>query len=138
MADYTYKRGDVGQEIVVELWEELVSETIDTSTGDITETATWQRIALVSGDTVKLLLKDYTNGVLGAAVGGGACTISNMPLSEVTYTLVTADLNTARTWAVEFEITKATGEVITVPDEPDAPHQRTIPYLTLDVLPDLG
>jgi hypothetical protein len=44
-----------------------------------------------------------------------------------------------RYWAMEHEVTKAgTGEVITVPDEPDPINGRTLPYLVVQVLADLG
>lgn len=143
MADYTYMRGDVGQQIVRRLYEKRVTETLNTTTGLITAAVTWQQIPLVAGDTVKLLLKELTSAegqmppTFGTAVAGGSCTV-NTGTSEATYTLVTADLNAPRLWALQHEITKLTGEVITVPDEPDNDHGRTFPYLTMLVLADLG
>jgi hypothetical protein len=40
---------------------------------------------------------------------------------------------------MEHEVTRAgTGEVITVPDEPDPINNRTLPYFVIQVLADLG
>jgi hypothetical protein len=143
MADLTYKKGDVGQTIVAQLWEKRVSQTLNTTTGIITPTATFQRVPLISGDTVKLLLKDWSNVPtipvnIGNQTAGGTAAVTNLANSEVTYTLVTADLASARTWLLEWEVTKTTGEIITVPDEPDPTNQRTLSYLTLEVILDLG
>lgn len=139
MADYTLMKGDLGQTIKRRLYQEKKNETPNLSTGKITPTFTYSLLPLVSGDTVKLLLKDFTNGTLGTATGGGTCTITDLANSEVTYTVQAADVNAVRTWAMQHEVTKAgTGEVITVPDEPDPINGRTLPYLTVDVLADLG
>jgi glutaredoxin-related protein len=143
MADLTYKKGDVGQTIVAQLWEKRVSQTLNTTSGIITPTATFQRVPLISGDTVKLNLKDWSNVPtvpvnIGNQTGGGTAVVTNLANSEVTYTLVTADLSSARTWLLEWEVTKTTGEIITVPDEPDPTNQRTLSYLTLEVILDLG
>ena len=140
MADYIIKRGDVGQQITRRLYEKRVTETLDLTTGVITPTVTYQQIPLVAGDTVKLLLKELTTvdpPVIGTATGGGSCSV-NTTTSEVTYTLVTADVNQTRTWAMEHQVTKLSGEIITVPDEPDPERGRGTAYLTMQVIEDLG
>jgi hypothetical protein len=139
--DYIFKRGDIGQVIQRKLWEILVDEDPDLTTGKIVQTITRRPLTLGVSDTIALLLKEIDPNSLNISPnpsGGGACTFDTVT-SVATYTLQTADLNSPRYWAMEHEVTKAgTGEVITVPDEPDPINGRTLPYLVVQVLADLG
>jgi hypothetical protein len=140
--DYIFKRGDVGQLIQRKLWETLVDEDPDLVTGKIEPVVTRRPLALSAGDVVILLLKeiDPTNlNISPSQSGGGACTIVDPVNGIVSYTLQIADLNQARYWVMEHEITRAgASEVITVPDEPDPINGRTLPYFVIQVLADLG
>jgi hypothetical protein len=113
----------------------------DLTTGKIVQTITRRPLTLGVSDTIALLLKEIDPNSLNISPnpsGGGACTFDTVT-SVATYTLQTADLNSPRYWAMEHEVTKAgTGEVITVPDEPDPINGRTLPYLVVQVLADLG
>jgi hypothetical protein len=140
--DYIFKRGDVGQVIKRQLWQTLVDETPDLVTGRSPRTPTRAPVPLTVGDTVTLLLKEIDPNSLNISPsqsGGGGCTIVDATQAIVSYTLQAADLNQARYWVMEHEVVKAgTGEVITVPDEPDPINGRTLPYFVVQVLADLG
>lgn len=125
MSDIYIKRGDVGNTIVRRLWEHLVDETVNATTGVVTQTDTFQPINLSTATTVRLLLKDQA----GASTGGGTCTITNATLGEVSYTTQTADVTAVRVWNAEYEITFPAGRILTVPASG---------YFTVEVTPDLG
>jgi hypothetical protein len=138
--DYIFKRGDVGQQIKRKLWEILVDEDPDPLTGKIAQTVTRQPLVIGASDTVTLLLKEIDANSLNISPqsGGGACTVDTVN-SIATYTLQDNDLNQPRFWVMEHEVVRAgTGEVITVPDEPDLVNGRTLPYFVIQVLADLG
>jgi hypothetical protein len=139
--DYIFKRGDVGQLIQRKLYETLVDEDIDLATGKVEQVITRRALPLGADDAVVLLLKEIDPNSLNispSASGGGTCVVDTVT-SIVTYTLRAADLNQARYWVMEHEVTRAgTGEIITVPDEPDQINNRTLPYFVIQVLADLG
>jgi hypothetical protein len=132
MADITLKRGDLGRPIVRRLWEKIVQETVDATTGVITQTITYQPINLTGATSVRLVLKDTT----GNTSGGGTATVTNATQGEVTYTTVATDLSVVRLWNMEYEITWSATNIETVPNEPPAGHAD--PYYQVQVVPDLG
>jgi len=116
VADITLKRGDRGRPIVRRLTEVLVDGTTGTSV---------EQPIILTGATVRLVLKDQQTNT----TGGGACTVTNAALGEVTYTTATADTAQTRVWNLEYEITRSATDVETVPNEG---------YLTLAIVDDLG
>lgn len=111
MADVTIKRGDTRPKLV---------RTLQQTVG-VTTTA----IDLTTATSVKLNLKDTQT----STTGGGLCSITSAAAGQVTYTWLTSDTSTARTWNAEFEITWNDAGIETVPNGS---------YFTIEVFGDLG
>jgi hypothetical protein len=117
MPDLTFKRGDVGRPIVRQLRETLVDE--------VQGTTVTQPIDLSGATQVKLLLKDHA----GSATGGGVCAVTDAAAGMTVYLTQTADVNVVRLWDAEWEITRGSGDIETVPNDS---------YISIAIIQDLG
>jgi hypothetical protein len=136
VADYTFKRGDLGRPIIRQLYEVVEGQVpeVDPSSGVITlqKTFVLQIINLSTANQVKLLLKQQG----ASSTGGGVATISDAANGEVTYLTQAADTNTVRSWDGECEITWNNGRIQTVPDASQPGDSAQ--YFTVDIVGDLG
>lgn len=110
MPDLEIKRNDVGATV------EILLQEFDVELGD------WAPIDLTDVTEVKLLMKS------AAMLVWGIGDVSD-PAGVIAYTFDEDDLDTAGGYQVEVQLTRAGGEVQTVPNND---------YLTFVVLEDLG